>query len=124
MSTGETIALLPLAQEICRRYSSEFPDEQERYGDAGQAWCLHDNLYLLAWAVDDADGSRMMQTEVAWLARVLETRGFPLARLARTLEIATDVVLRQVVAGSSGPKIARVLAKAAVYVQSRDTFLN
>ena len=123
MSSGESIALMPLAEEICRRYRHEYPDEQERYGDAGQAWCLHDNLYLLSWAVDDADGSPVMQTEVAWLARVLESRAFPLDRLARDLDIGADVVRHQLASAFSG-KIARVLAQAATYVMSRDTFLD
>jgi hypothetical protein len=123
VSTGESIALLPLAQEICRRYRQEFPDEQERHGEAGQAWCLHDNLYLLAWAVDDADGSLVMQTEVAWLARVLEARAFPLDRLVRDLDIAADVVRDRLASAFSG-RVARVLARAAAYVRSRDTFLE
>ncbi len=122
-SSGETIALLALAHEICRRYVEEFPDEQARYGDAGQAWCLHDKLYVLSWAVDDADGALDMQSEVAWLARVLEARDFPLERLARSLDIAADVVRDQMMSGSAG-KIATVLTRAASYVRSRDTFLD
>jgi hypothetical protein len=122
-SSHETIALLPLAQEICRRYLLEFPDESERYGQAGQAWCLHDNLYLLAWAVDDADGALVMQTEVAWLARVLEARAFPLERLVRNLEIAA-VVTRDQLRSTSSEKIARCLMQSAAYVSSRGTFID
>lgn len=36
-----------MAQEICRRYHNEFTDENERYGPAGRAWCLHDNQTCL-----------------------------------------------------------------------------
>lgn len=53
-SDGTTIELLPLAREICRRYRIEYPDEEARYGPAGIQWCLHDNQYLLAWAIQDA----------------------------------------------------------------------
>ena len=44
---GGTLRLRPLAEEICRRYRAEFPDEQERYWDAGIAWCVHDNQHIL-----------------------------------------------------------------------------
>ena len=82
-----------MATEICRRYHAEFTDEEERYGPAGRAWCLHDNQYLLAWAVQDArDGTVDMVEQALWLAEVLDRRGFPVARLARDLEIAAEVV--------------------------------
>ncbi|RYC14866.1 hypothetical protein [Nocardioides zhouii] len=123
MSSGESIALLPLAQDICRRYRLEFPDEQDRYGQAGEAWCIHDNLYLLSWAVDDVDGSLVMESEVVWLARVLEARAFPLPRLARNLDLAAEVVRGQSTSAAA-PRIARVLAGAAAFVRSRDTFLD
>lgn len=93
-ASGGAIELTPLAQDICRRYDLEFPDERERYGPAGRAWCLHDNLYLLAWAIQDArDGTVKLEEQVAWLADVLDSRGFPVPRLARDLEIAAAVVV-------------------------------
>ena len=89
---GTAIDLRPLAREICGRYRAEFPDERERYGDAGMEWCLHDNLYLLAWAFQDArDGTIRLNEQAAWLARVLTARDFPLPRLARDLRIAAEV---------------------------------
>ena len=92
MPDGTAIDMRPLAREICARYQSEFPDEQERYGDAGIEWCLHDNLYLLAWAFQDArDGTLRLDDQAAWLARVLAAREFPVARLVRDLEIAAEV---------------------------------
>ena len=33
------LALFSLATAICERYRLEYPDERERYGDAGIAWC-------------------------------------------------------------------------------------
>ena len=89
---GEDLDLRELAKEICSRYRAEFPDEQERYGDAGVEWCLHDNQYLLHWALLDAQGTTSLQEQVAWLARVLGARDFPLDRLARDLELCADVV--------------------------------
>ena len=89
---GSVVDVRALAQEVCRRYRAEFPDEEQRYGDAGQAWCVHDNQYLLHWALLDAQGSTSLADQVAWLARVLDARDFPLDRLARDLEICGDVV--------------------------------
>jgi hypothetical protein len=89
---GERIALRPLAEEICRRYREEFPDEEGRYGEAGIAWCVHDNQHILNWAFLDLCGFVDLDEQLAWLARVLAARDFPLVRLARDLEIAADVV--------------------------------
>ena len=90
--TGEVVALPQLAHAVCQRYRAEFPDEQERYGDAGQAWCVHDNQYILSWAFLDALGWIELGAEVAWLAGVLAARDFPLDRLARNLELCAAVV--------------------------------
>jgi hypothetical protein len=87
-----TVDVRALAQEVCRRYRAEYPDEEQRYGDAGQAWCAHDNQYLLHWALLDAKGTTSLADQVAWLGRVLAARDFPLDRLARDLEICGDVV--------------------------------
>jgi hypothetical protein len=89
---GLTIELAPMAREICRRYGEEFRDEHERSGPAAEAWCLHDNQYLLAWAIQDArDGTVDLVQQALWLADVLDRRGFSLERLARDLEITTTV---------------------------------
>ena len=89
---GTFVDVRELAKEVCRRYRSEFPDEEQRYGDAGQAWCVHDNQYVLHWALLDAQGTTSLPEQVAWLARVLHARDFPLDRLARDLELCADVV--------------------------------
>ena len=88
---GSTVDVRLLAQEVCARYRAEFPDEEQRYGDAGQAWCVHDNQYLLHWALLDAAGTTSLADQVAWLGRVLAARDFPLDRLARDLELCADV---------------------------------
>ena len=89
---GSPVDVRSLAKQVCARYRAEFPDEEERYGDAGQAWCVHDNQYLLHWAILDARGTTSMDEQVAWLARVLAARDFPLERLRRDLELAAEVV--------------------------------
>ena len=89
---GSRVDVQELAVEVCRRYREEFPDEQQRYGEAGVAWCVHDNQYLLHWALLDAQGWTSLGEQVGWLARVLHARDFPLDRLARDLELCGDVV--------------------------------
>ncbi len=120
---GGLVDALPLAGEICRRYQAEFPDEQQRYGDAGLAWCVHDNLYLLYWGAETVRGHEDMHHEVAWLAGVLEARDFPLERLARSLDIAADVT-RELVPGDPGNQLSAVLVRAAGFVRSRPSFLT
>ena len=119
---GATINLEPLAREICRRYQLEFPDEKGRYGDAGNDWCVHDNQHLLHWGAESVDGFVDMHQEVAWLARVLEARDFPLTRLARDLDLAAEVTGERV-PGAPGETLSAVLHDAAAFVRSRATFM-
>ena len=116
----EDLDLEALAAELGVRYAAEFPDERERYGEAGQAWCRHDNQHLLNWAALDAAGLVVLDDQVAWLARVLEAREFPLDRLARDLDIAAAVVRTQV---TDGAAMAAALSGAAAMVRSRGSFL-
>ena len=90
---GSVIELREMARAISARYRAEFLDGEERYGDACHAWCVHDNQYLLHWAFLDAQGLTKLDDQVAWLARVLAARDFPLDRLARNLELVADAVL-------------------------------
>jgi len=89
---GTRRALRPFAEEICRRYHREFPDDERRYGKASVAWCLHDNQHILNWAFAAPTGMVDLSAEVRWLAGVLDARGFPVAQLRRDLEIAADVL--------------------------------
>jgi hypothetical protein len=106
------VDLVELAREICTRYRAEFPDEDGRYGDAGVAWCLHDNQHILNWAIEARNGRVDLVRELDWLARVLEARGFPLERLVRDLEIAADVTREHV------PAIADELTAGARFVRA------
>ncbi len=114
---GETLDLRALAQEICSRYRAEFPDEQERYGDAGMAWCLHDNQHILNWAVIEHAGYGGFERQLAWLAGVLEARRFPLDRLARNLEIGARAV--EELLPVSHRVLAQQLAAGAQLVHTR-----
>jgi len=85
--SGGQVDLTALAEEVCVAYDAEFPDERERYGPAGRDWCVHDNQHLLNWAVLSLGFAVDFEAQLAWLARVLESRDFPLARLARDLDL-------------------------------------
>lgn len=119
---GTTLPLLPLAEEVCHRYRLEFPDEEQRYGAAGVAWCVHDNLHLYNWAVLHLVGHADLTREVSWLAEVLEARDFPLDRLARDLDIAAEVATEQVEATHSS-HLATVMREAAAHVRTLVTSL-
>ncbi|GAC1326317.1 MAG: hypothetical protein NVSMB25_25600 [Thermoleophilaceae bacterium] len=103
----QKLDLRELAEEICRRYRREYPDEEERYGDAGMAWCIHDNQHILNWAVLDLRGFTSLESELEWLAGVLTARNFPRERLLRNLELAADVVGER--APAAGTAIAQLL---------------
>jgi hypothetical protein len=120
LADGTEVDLEALAREICERYRAEYPDEEERYGEAGQAWCRHDNQHLVNWAVLHTRAFVGLDEQVAWLAKVLEAREFPLDRLARNLEIGAEVV-GALVPGATG--VAAALRGAAEMVRSRPTFL-
>ena len=94
---GEWIDLVALAREICRRYREEYPDEKARYGEAGVAWCEHDNRHILRWAAValELEEPGYLERQVRWLAEVLEARDFPLDRLVRNLEIAAELAAEE-----------------------------
>jgi hypothetical protein len=121
LQDGETLDLRTLAQEICARYRAEFPDEQERYGDAGVAWCIHDNQHILNWAVTERNGYGGFERQIAWLAGVLEARDFPLDRLARNLDISATVLEEGLEHDRS---LAETLKGGAHFVRSRPSFLG
>ncbi len=119
LASGETLDLVALATAICERYRQEYPDERERYGDAGIAWCVHDNQHLLNWATESVNGELDIKREVAWLATVLEARDFPTDRLAHDLDIGAEVVLDRV-DGPGARELAAVLTATAGFVRSGD----
>ncbi len=112
LADGSHVDLGPLAARLCRAYYEAYPDDLERYGSAGQAWCDHDSRYLLAWALEDARaGTVDCVAQVQWLARVLTARAFPIERLARHVELASDV-LRHPSLGDVGFRAARRMGHA------------
>jgi hypothetical protein len=116
---GEAVDLVAIADEVCTRYQEEFPDERQRYGPAGDAWCRHDNQYLLAWAIQDArDGTVDLAEQACWLASVLRARGFPVTRLARDLDLAADLAPPRIPDAALARKVGDCLRAAAAAVRA------
>ena len=114
---GTPVELAPLAREIARRHRLEFPDEEERYGKRGLEWCVYDNQWLLSWAVAAACGWDDFDRQLTWLAGILESRGYPLGRLARDLEIAQEVAAEAV--PPVGVAVGELLLSGAEAIQAR-----
>jgi hypothetical protein len=113
LTDGTRVDLAPLARRLCELYYADYPDDLERYGTAGRAWCEHDSRYLLAWALEDARAGTVDCVEqVAWLGRVLSARAFPIERLARHVEL-TAAVLRSSDLGDIGDRAGARIAEAA-----------
>ena len=117
---GQSLDLAALARETCERYQLEFPDERERYGPAGMQWCQHDNQHVLNWAALSLRELVDFEQQLAWLARVLEARGFPLERLVRSLELLSETVRRT---EPPRPELADRIDAGASFVASRHSFL-
>jgi hypothetical protein len=106
LPNGDVLSLIPLAEEVSRRFFLEFPDEQERYGATGREWCVHDNQWLLSWAVEDLSlGGAHFANNVRWLAGILRARDYPVERLSRDLELAGEV------ADDRGPELRELAEK-------------
>ena len=79
------------AEIVCRRHFALHPDQIERYGEHGMAWCVHDLQHILAWAAGDVAGHVDFEKEIRWLAGVLASRDFPLHSMVDDLEIAAEI---------------------------------
>ena len=118
---GLDVDLEVLAKETCAAYDAEFPDERERYGPAGLLWCRHDNQHLLNWAALSLGFEVDFEQQLAWLARVLEARTFPLARLARDLDLLAETVARH---HPDETELQERLLSGGSFLRSRETFLS
>ena len=117
---GRELDLAELAHLTCTVYDAEFPDERERYGPVGFDWCVHDNRHLLNWAVLSLTTPLDFEAQLAWLGRVLESRDFPISRLARDLELLVETVE---VTHPDEPELIERLRHGAAYVAAQSTFL-
>lgn len=120
---GSDVDLVALAAATGERYYAEHADEDAVYGEVGRLWFQHDVQHLLNWAALDVAGHVVLDDQVAWLARILETRAFPVLRLARSLELGADVVVEDV-GGPGGEAMAGTLRGAAAMIRARGSFLE
>ena len=118
---GRRIDLVAIARRTCVAYDNEFPDERERYGPAGAEWCRHDTQHLLNWAVLSLTQDVDFERELAWLARILEARDFPLPRLARCLELLAQTTRESV---PDVPQVAERVQHGAGFIASHESFLS
>jgi len=92
LGSGREVDLYTLAALVADRHLAAHPEELERYGPAGRQWCLHDNQHLVNWAILDVRGDTDLLGKVAWLAGVLDARGYPLDSLRDNLREAAAVL--------------------------------
>ncbi len=90
-TTGETVQLIPLAEEVAGRHLEGHPEDVTRYGEKlAWQWCVHDMQHVLAWAITDQE----FRGQLAWLARILDARDYPVNNLFDCVLTAADVVER------------------------------
>ncbi len=84
-------------------------------------WCEHDTRHLIGWAASEAERGSSLAKQLDWLGVVLESRGYPVQRLADTLEIAAGVMGEQL--GDTAEGIRASLTAGAAHVRFKPTFL-
>ncbi len=117
---GVVLDLRLLAGEISERHLRRHPEDVERYGELARDWCIHDNQHLLNWAALDAEGALSFPEQLAWLANVLGSRGYPLPHLADDLETAAQTA-RELVHSAHAERLAETLDAGAAFVRTLDS---
>jgi hypothetical protein len=120
---GTRIALAPIAVAVTDRFLERHPDELERYENAElvREWCQNDTRHLIGWAAAEAERGSPLAKQLDWLGVVLESRGYPVQRLADTLEISAEVLHEKL--GAQANDIRASLTAGAAHVRSKATFL-
>jgi len=91
LDDGRELPLAATAAAASDRHLATHAEELARYGPYARDWCVHDLQWVLLWAVLDADGQGVdFAAQLAWLARVLDARNYPLASLADALETLAE----------------------------------
>jgi hypothetical protein len=106
---GQSVDLAALGREAAHAHLAAHPEDVERYGaELAHAWCAHDTQHILAWAAGDLD----FDGQLAWLARVLDARGYPIVNLADCLA-TTAAVVERALPTPAGPDLAERLRVGA-----------
>ena len=118
---GRSVDLVLVAKRAAAAFVAAFPDYADRYGPVAVPWCVHDDQHLLNWAILSLDDQVDYERELAWLARVLEARTFPLAWLASGLDVLATSV-REVYPALTD--VAARVDEGAAFIRSRPSFLE
>jgi hypothetical protein len=113
---GVVLELRPLAREITDRHLLRHAEDLERYGETGREWCTHDNQHLINWAVLAVCDALSFREQLAWLANVLTSRGYPLANLADNLETAAETT-RQLITSNHTAQLTSALETGAQFIR-------
>jgi hypothetical protein len=115
LSDGTSVDLRPLAARIADEHLRRHPEDAERYGDdLARQWCTHDNQHILNWAVGDLD----LNGQLAWLARILDARGYPVVNLIDTVTIGAEVIAREL-ATPAAQEVSTRMRRAAETLSGR-----
>ena len=113
-ATGETVELVPLAEEVTRRHLARHQEDVTRYGhELAWEWCVHDMQHVLAWAIADQE----FRGQLAWLARLLDARDYPVNNVFDCVVTAAEVV-GQELPPEVGPAVAARMRQAADALRS------
>ena len=107
---GTAVELRRLAQKIADAHLRRHPEDVERYGaELAREWATHDHQHILAWAAGDLD----LDGQLAWLARVLDARGYPVENFLDSLAIAAETLERELDTDAAREVSSRLRAAAA-----------
>jgi hypothetical protein len=92
---------MALAESVTARLLAEHPELDERYGERGRAFGVHDTAYQIAWIVNavELDAPQRLRTDMVWLRDVLAARHFPIPVLRRNFELAIAICADEGLAG-------------------------
>lgn len=113
---GEEVNLVVLAELVSERHLERHPEDAEAYGlDLAWRWAVHDNQHILQWAIEDRD----LEGQLAWLARLLGARGYPVPNLLDNV-LTGAAALEDRLPGGAGPVVAARMRAAAAAVAAAD----
>jgi hypothetical protein len=95
--------VLAAAEEATVRFAVAHPEMDERYGERGRAYAVHDNAYLVAWVQNAVElkAPDTLRRNLRWLLDLLVAREFPRDWFLESLDIVTAVMLERGLLGEA-----------------------